>query len=142
SLRRYFHPPPDWTPVLQPLGLFLLSHGHALRRGGDIPPVFRSGCPQLALFDSDPVPGSRLYRVAVPGDGSHRFDEIALFKMLPLALFYLANNQLLHRFSVAIARWEQSGPLRRARNAHATHDKPSGSPPPSNRPSAKGRRRK
>ena len=66
----------------------------------------------------------------------------ALFKMLPLALFYLANNQLLHRFSVAIARWEQSGPLRRARNAHATHDKPSGSPPPSNRPSAKGRRRK
>ena len=63
----------------------------------------------------------------------------ALFKMLPLALFYLANNQLLRRFSLAIARWEQSGPLRRARNAHATHDKPSSSPAPSNRPTSLNR---
>jgi hypothetical protein len=30
----------------------------------------------------------------------------ALFKMLPLALFYLANNQLLLRLSRSIARWE------------------------------------
>jgi hypothetical protein len=30
----------------------------------------------------------------------------ALFKMLPLCLFYLANNQLLLRLSQSIARWE------------------------------------
>ena len=35
-----------------------------------------------------------------------------LFKMLPLALFYLANNQLLMRFSVYISRWEQTRPAR------------------------------
>jgi hypothetical protein len=32
----------------------------------------------------------------------------ALFKMLPLALFYLANNQLLRRLSQSIARWEST----------------------------------
>ncbi|HVS98530.1 MAG TPA: hypothetical protein VHE54_18690 [Puia sp.] len=37
----------------------------------------------------------------------------ALFKMLPLALLYLANNQFLLQLSAAIARWEQKGPLRR-----------------------------
>ncbi|HEY4335385.1 MAG TPA: hypothetical protein VGM89_05795 [Puia sp.] len=30
----------------------------------------------------------------------------AMFKMLPLVLFYLANNELLIRFSAAISRWE------------------------------------
>jgi hypothetical protein len=30
----------------------------------------------------------------------------AMFKMLPLVLFYLANNELLIRFSQAISRWE------------------------------------
>jgi hypothetical protein len=34
-----------------------------------------------------------------------------LFKMVPLALFYLANNEWLLRFSTAIARWEQTRPL-------------------------------
>jgi hypothetical protein len=32
----------------------------------------------------------------------------ALFKMLPLALFYLASNQLLYRLSQAIAGWESA----------------------------------
>lgn len=32
----------------------------------------------------------------------------ALFKMLPLALFYLANNELLLRLSRSISRWENS----------------------------------
>ena len=43
-----------------------------------------------------------------------------LFKLLPLALFYLANNSLLKRFSVLIARWEQTAPARRSsRSAEA-----------------------
>jgi hypothetical protein len=33
-----------------------------------------------------------------------------LFKLLPLALFYLANNKLLTRLSVFIARWEVPSP--------------------------------
>jgi len=32
----------------------------------------------------------------------------AMFKMLPLVLFYLANNELLIRFSQAISRWEDA----------------------------------
>ena len=32
----------------------------------------------------------------------------AMFKMLPLVLFYLANNELLIRFSRAISRWEST----------------------------------
>ena len=43
-----------------------------------------------------------------------------LFNLLPLALFYLANNQRLLRFSAYIARWEQIAPAPR----------PSRQPPP------------
>ena len=42
-----------------------------------------------------------------------------LFKLLPPALFYLANNQLLIRFSVFLARWEQKPFARRSSAAAA-----------------------
>jgi hypothetical protein len=46
-----------------------------------------------------------------------------LFKLLPLALFYLANNQLLMRLSGSIARWEIAAPGTRARRASAARPK-------------------
>jgi len=41
----------------------------------------------------------------------------ALFKMLPLCIFYLANNQLLVRLSQAISRWELAPPSLRIAGA-------------------------
>jgi hypothetical protein len=43
----------------------------------------------------------------------------AMFKMLPLVLFYLANNELLIRFSTAISRWEAI-PLKSGSTATST----------------------
>ena len=48
----------------------------------------------------------------------------ALFKMLPLALFYLANNQLLLRCSASISRWEQAGPAFRSKPASEVRTTP------------------
>ena len=69
-----------------------------------------------------------------------------LFKLLPLALFYLANNQLLTRFSTLIARWEQIAPARRPSRITSRQPKniltKSGKlAPASTRPSAKKPRR-
>jgi len=50
----------------------------------------------------------------------------AMFKMLPLVLFYLANNELLIRFSSVISRWE-AAPLR---SGAASSGKPAIAPAP------------
>ncbi|HXB90689.1 MAG TPA: hypothetical protein VNU72_00305, partial [Puia sp.] len=47
-----------------------------------------------------------------------------LFKMLPLALFYLANNQWLLRCSAYISRWEQAGPAFRTSPASEVRTEP------------------
>jgi hypothetical protein len=66
----------------------------------------------------------------------------ALFKLMPLALLYLANNELLLRLSRRISRWEASPwPGRSPRNHSAATGAPSsaaGSPSAAGSSSAPG----